>query len=499
MTRTNSAYSALETRFARWTHLNGAMAMLGWDREVMMPEGGNDGRSEQMATLAVIAHETLTDPALEDLIGAAEGESLGDWQKANLAEMRRQRIHATAVPADLVAAFARATAKCQMAWRRAKPENDFKSLLPSLQEVLNLTIETAKAKAPALGVSPYDALLDQYEPGGRSERIDALFADLAEFLPGFLAEALEAQARRPQPLPLAGPFEVPAQKAVGEALMRAVGFDFNHGRLDISLHPFCGGVPDDIRLTTRYDTADFTRSLMGVLHETGHAMYERGLPAEWRSQPVGLARGMALHESQSLLIEMQASRSREVIGYMAPLLREAFLADGPAWEAENLYRVYTTVKPDFIRVDADEVTYPSHVILRYRLERAMVDGQLALADLPGAWNDGMKSLLGIVPPTDTLGCMQDIHWMDGGWGYFPTYTMGALAAAQLFDAANRADPSIRPGLARGDFAPLMAWLRANVHSKASSATTDEILTAATGRPLGTEVFKAHLRRRYLEG
>ena len=280
-------------------------------------------------------------------------------------------------------------------------------------------------------------------------------------------------------------------------LMTRLGFDFDHGRLDISLHPFCGGTPDDVRITTRYDESDFRGALMGVLHETGHAMYERGLPAGWRRQPVGEARGMAVHESQSLLVEMQACRSREFTEFLAPVLREVFGRSGPEWEAENLYRLNTRVKRSFIRVDADEVTYPAHVILRYRLERALIDGSLVLKDLPGAWNDGMRTLLGIVPPDDRLGCLQDIHWYDGAFGYFPTYTLGAMLAAQLFDAAKRADPTILPGIAGGDFAPLFAWLRAHVHGKGSLLSAAELVMQATGRPLDARIYERHLETRYL--
>jgi carboxypeptidase Taq len=281
--------------------------------------------------------------------------------------------------------------------------------------------------------------------------------------------------------------------------MESLGFDFSAGRLDVSAHPFCGGTPDDVRLTTRYDEADFAPALMGVLHETGHALYERGLPAAWRRQPVGAARGMSIHESQSLIVEMQACRSRSFLAFAAPLIREAFGGEGPAWAPDNLWRLYGAVEPGFIRVDADEVTYPAHVVLRYGLEKAMIAGDLAPADLPGAWNDGMVHLLGLVPPDDRLGCLQDIHWYDGAWGYFPTYTLGALTAAQLFAAAVVAEPGIPAALGRGDFGPLLAWLRVNVHAKGSLLSTDELIVAATGRPLDTEVFKRHLRRRYLEG
>jgi carboxypeptidase Taq len=367
---------------------------------------------------------------------------------------------------------------------------------PSLGEILRLTREVAEVKSQALGVLPYDALLDQYEPDGRSAAIDTIFDDLESFLPGFLTQAVARQ--RPAPARPSGPFPADRQKALGLRMMETLGFDFDHGRLDVSHHPFCGGTGDDVRVTTRYDETDFVKSLMGVLHETGHALYERGLPVEWRCQPVGRARSMSLHESQSLLMEMQACRSREFLSFAAPLMAEAFAASGRAgWDAETLYAINVRVDPGFIRVDADEVTYPAHVILRYRLEKQLIAGEMEAADLPTAWNSGMRDLLGLVPPDDRFGCLQDIHWYDGAFGYFPTYTLGAMTAAQLFDAAVKAVPDVRSRVGEGDFRPLLAWLRKNIHGQGSLLATDDLLTKATGRPLDTSVFKHHLMQRYL--
>jgi len=492
-----SPYQELESRFKRMAALGEAAGMLHWDMSVLMPPGGADARVEQLSALQLTTHEMKTDPVLADLLDAAEALADDDpWRAANLREMRRSWVHANAVDADLVDAMTRASSACEMVWREARPANDFARVLPYLEEVLNLSVQTAVAKAEALGRSPYEALLDQYEPDGSTDRIDALFADLSDFLPGFLDKALSRQTAQGEGVMPEGPFPSDKQRALGERLMGALGFDFDAGRLDVSLHPFCGGVPGDVRITTRYTEDDFTQSLMGVLHETGHALYEMGLPADWRYQPVGSARGMALHESQSLLIEMQACRSREYLEFAAPLMRETFDGNGPAWEVDNLYRLYTKVDRSFIRVDADEVTYPAHVILRYRLERALIGGDMKLGDLPGAWNDGMEELLGIRPPEDRLGCLQDIHWYDGAWGYFPTYTMGAMAAAQLFAAAKETHPDIPEAISTGDFAPLVGWMRENLHTRASSGSTDELLQAATGKPLGTDAFKGHLEVRY---
>ena len=495
---TGRSYGALEQRFARLGALQEASAMLQWDNDAMMPNGGADSRQVQLSTLGVICHDMLTAPDLPDLLDGAESEELLDpWQRANLSEMRRAWLHATAVPVDLVEASVKAGLSCEMIWRDARKANDFAAVRPALERVLELTREVAAAKAAKLGKTPYDALLDSYEPGGSAAEIDRIFGELARFLPDTINAAIERQAALPAPIQPEGPFSIESQRQVGRKLMATLGFDFERGRLDVSTHPFCGGTPDDVRLTTRYSDDDFARSMMGVLHETGHALYEQGLPKPWRRQPVGGARGMSMHESQSLLMEMQACRSLEFLSFVAPLLRDSFGGSGPVWEPENLYRLATRVRRSLIRVDADEATYPAHVILRYRLEQAMIGGDLKVSDLPGAWRSEMRALIGVEPPDDKDGCLQDIHWYSGAWGYFPTYTLGAMTAAQLFDAATTQIPAIRPSIANGDFAPLLGWLRPHVHGRASSVTAAQILTDATGGPLGADAFERHLTKRYL--
>jgi carboxypeptidase Taq len=495
------AYKRLERRFHDIAVLGDTIRMLHWDQATMMPPGGAEARSEQLARLEVLRHERLTAPDVATLLADAEARASGldPWQSANLREMRRIADQADAVPEDLVAAHSRASSMCEITWRDARRNSDFAAVRAELQTVLDLTRETAAARAAALGGSLYDALLSEYEPGGNTAAIDALFDDLSAFLPGFLDEVLAHQAASAAPQKPEGPFAIDTQRALCREMAVAVGLDFESARMDESAHPFSSGVPEDTRITVRFNEDDFSDGLMAVLHETGHAMYERGRPADWRYQPVGRARGMVVHESQSLLVEMQACRSREFYEWAAPRLRQAFGGKGGAWEKANLHRLAIRVEPGHIRVDADEVTYPAHVILRYRLETALLSGDLVIADLPGAWNEGIRGLLGITPPDDRRGCLQDIHWYSGAWGYFPTYTLGALAAAQIFDAAVRDEPAVLPGLARGDFAPLMAWLRRNVHAQGSRLSTDALLVEATGRPLDATAFKRHLRRRYLDG
>jgi carboxypeptidase Taq len=495
------AYRLLEERHRRMSALAGAQSVLSWDRSTMMPAGGADSRAEQMAALAVLLHEQKTDAALGALLDEADAEraALDPWQTANLREMQRAWRHARAVPAELVEALSRASSAAEMRWRDAREKSDFASLAPLLADLVALVREEAAAKSEAFGCTPYEALLDDYDPGRKVAEIDALFAHLESILPPLLEAVLEKQARAPAPIAPTGPFRDETQHVLGRRLMQILHFDFEHGRLDVSHHPFTGGVPDDVRITTRYRADDFTSSVMAVIHETGHAQYERGLPAAWRGQPVGRSLGMTLHESQSLLFEMQAGRSDAFLRFAAPLFGEILEGSGAAWQAENLIRLYRRVSRGLIRVEADEVTYPLHVLLRYRLERALVEKELEVADLPSVWNAEMTRLVGATPPDDARGVLQDIHWPSGAFGYFPTYTLGALAAAQLFDAARRAEPDLVPGLGRGDFAPLLAWLRAHVHGEGSLRSSAELIERATGAPLGTEVFEAHLRARYLDG
>jgi carboxypeptidase Taq len=494
-----TAYQQLEARFHHLGAIEEAIGVLNWDSATMMPAGGAATRAEQLATLSVLAHQQLTAGKTRDLLAEAEAQSdtLDPWQQGNLREMRRRCAHAAAVPADLVDAVSRVSSECETVWRKARPADDFPAVLPSLEEMLRLQREVAAAKADRLGARPYEALLDRYEPGGKVAVIDQLFGQVADFLPDLIEAALARQAARQPLAEPPGPFPIAAQREAAARLMEAIGFDFAHGRLDISAHPFCSGAPDDVRITTRYDEGDFIKALMGVLHETGHALYKRNLPKRWRLQPVGAARGMAIHESQSLLLEMQVCRSPAFMSFAAPILRAAFAAEGPGWEPEALYRRQIRVSRSLIRVEADEVTYPAHVILRYRLEQAMIAGDLAPRDLPGAWAEKSHALLGVAPDNDREGCLQDIHWYDGSWGYFPTYTLGAMIAAQLFEAARRTISDLTAAIAEGDFVPLFRWLQDRVHGQGSLLSTAELVEAASGRPLGAASFERHLRNRYL--
>lgn len=494
-----NAYDRLTARFARIATINEASSMLGWDAAAMMPRGGAAARGDQLAVLAGLAHGLLARGEVGDDLTEAEaaGEDPDPWRAANLRLMRHAYTRATALPPALVEAQARVNSACEKVWREARRRSDFALVAGDLGQVVSLAREAAVALGKALGLAPYDALMDGHQHGLRVAEVTPVFADYETFLRRVLPEAEERQARLPAPQPAVGPFPVAAQEALCRRLAEQLGLDFDHARLDRSEHPFSGGTPTDVRITTRYDEADFTQAVLAVVHETGHALYERGLPASHRRQPVGEAAGMAAHESQSLIVEMQACRSDAFLAWLGPELHRAFGGDPRPYRADNLARLWRHVSRGFIRVDADEMTYPAHVILRFRLEQALIAGDLTVPDLPGAWNDGFRDLLGLVPPDDVRGCLQDIHWYDGAFGYFPNYTLGAMAAAQLMAAARHALPELDQSLSHGDLGPLLGWLREKVHHLASLLDFNGLLRAATGKPLDPSDFEAHLTARYL--
>lgn len=499
-TEADDSYPKLVERFRRLARFRDVEAILYWDRAVMMPPGAGEARAAQLAALDGARHEMLAGEETGALIEAAGARhGLGPWETANLREMRRAHRHATAIDGALSAALVTAGARCEMVWREARAKRDFETVRAEFAGLLGLVREAALAKAAALGLDPYDALLDAHDPGLGRATIDPLFDELRDFLPALLERVLARQAGdKGVPTP-SGPIPTERQRALGLRMMDVMGVDPAWARLDISAHPFCGGTPEDIRITTRFDEHDFASGLFAVVHEAGHALYERGLPESWRDQPVGAACGMSVHESQSLLMEMMVGRSRAFARFAAPVFREVLGVAGPAWQADALYRAFTRIKKGLVRVEADEVSYPLHVILRYQLEAAMVEGALEAADLPGAWNEGMERLLGRVPSHDGEGCLQDIHWYQGAFGYFPAYAIGAVLAAQFFAAAIRADPEIEAAIGRGDLTRLHAWLARNVRAKASLPTPRDLVIEATGKPLDATDLRRHLEARYVDG
>jgi carboxypeptidase Taq len=493
---THPAYAALSATFTRLYRLGHLSAIAGWDQATMMPPKGNAARGAALAELQVLMHQTLTDPKLRSALDAAQTEALDAFEQASLREMRRAWDAANSLPESLVEAQSLATSKAEHAWRTQRPANDWAGFLENWGTVVALVRQEAQLLSQARGVSPYDALMDKYEPGMRSADIERLFAEIKTWLPGLIRAVRERQANEPVRVPQ-GPFPVERQRALGLAVMQRLGFDFQGGRLDVSTHPFCGGVPEDVRVTTRYTEDDFTRSLMGVIHETGHARYEQNLPRAWVHLPVGQARSMGIHESQSLAFEMQLGRHPGFLAHLSPLLRE-HLGAQPALEPENLARLYTRVEPGLIRVDADELTYPAHIILRFEIERALIDGEIEAADVPALWDEKMRAYLDLDTRSNFRdGCMQDIHWPLGAFGYFPSYTLGALYAAQWFAAMRRETPELDRQIAAGELQTVFDWLHTHIWSQASLWPTETLVRRATDEALNPAHFRAHLEQRYL--
>jgi len=492
-------YQQLEQEFRRLHAFRGAADILRWDAAVMMPRGSAEVRGEQLAALETESHSILSSPRLSRLLDRAEAnlQGLEPWQVANLREMRRDRDHAIATPASLVSRLAKATSRAEVRWLEAKQKSDFALFAPHLEEVIALVRDKAGLLGQALGLAPYDALIDEFSPGLTVAEIDSVFRTLGRRLPALIQEAISLQAAR-QPLPLTGRFPVSKQRGLAAELMRNLGFSFERGRLDESEHPFTGGVPGDIRLTTRFDPVDPFSGLMGVLHETGHALYDLGLPDSWRGQPVGRDRGMAMQESQSLFLEMIIGRSRAFLAYLRPLLEKAFSVQGPEWEVENLYRLLSRVRRGAIRVDADELTYPVHIMIRYELEKQIFSGELKVAELPAAWNDALERRLGVRAQNDVEGCLQDVHWAVGSFGYFPSYALGEVIAGQLYERLRNARPALNREIETGDFHGVLQWLREHVHAKAASVAATDLIKQVTGRQLSAASWLRYAEAKYLE-
>jgi carboxypeptidase Taq len=492
-------YQQLEQEFRRLHAFRGAASLLRWDAAVMMPRGSAHVRGEQLAALDAECHALLTSPKVSRLIERAQANQsqLEDWQLANLREMRRERDRAIATPLSLVTRFARATSVAEVRWLEAKQENNFALFAPHLEEVVALTRDKAQVLSQALGLAPYDALIDGFSPGFLSAELDALFRVVGRRLPSLIRDAIELQAERP-PLPIAGKVGVSKQRALAIEVMRALGFPFDRGRLDEASHAFTEGVWGDVRVTTRFDVTDPFTGLMGVLHEVGQAMYDLGLPEAWRDQPVGRDRGMALEEGQSLLLEMLIGRSRPFLQWLRPLLEKHFGATGPEWNVENLYHTLTRVRRSAIRADADELTYPVHIMVRYELEKQILDGTLPVRDLPGAWGDALERRLGLRPANDAEGCLQDVHWAVGSFGYFPSYALGGFIAAQLYESLRAEAEHFDAEIAAGRFGGLFDWLRRNVHARGASVGAQELIRDATGKSLTAAPWLRYAEAKYLE-
>ena len=474
--------------------LDSAKQLLEWDQETYMPAAGAEARARALATLAGIEHEKLTAPELaavtEEVAAGADAD--GEWA-AQARQARRRIRRAAALPKRLAEELAEASSTGLAAWQDARRRRDFAPFAAPLSGLIALKREEAACLARRDGASdgarPYDALLDDYEPGATEAELVPLFAELrGRLVP--LVRAVVDSGHVVDESPARGDFRLEDQRLLGQEVAAAIGFDFAAGRLDRSAHPFCVGIARrDVRLTWRGQEDDFRSALMGVLHEMGHGLYDQGLPEEWEGTPLGEPASTAVHESQSRLWEILVGRGRPFLRWLAPRLRGSF---GQEADVDRLWPALHAIRPSLIRVEADEATYNLHVLVRFELERALFAGALDVPELPAAWDDLYQEVLGIRAPDAHDGVLQDLHWGAGFFGYFPTYTLGTLASVQLFAAARRALGDLDAQLERGEFAPLLGWLRENVHRHGARYLPRELLARASGEPLSAAPFLAYL-------
>jgi carboxypeptidase Taq len=484
----------LRERLATISDVYSAASVLAWDRQTYMPEGGVRGRAEQLASLARLAHEMVVSPETGALLDGAGEREPGSDEAAFLRLARREHGRASRLTSRLVAETSRATALAEAAWVRARDESDWSLFAPHMERVLALKQEEA---GYIDGDHPYDAMLDRYEPGASTKRLRIMFDELkAGIVP--LVRDVSARLGEDRTVPLRGQFDEAVQEAFGRDVISSFGYDWSRGRQDRAIHPFCinFGGPGDVRITTRFDRKLLSVALFASCHEAGHALYEQGVTPSYSRTPLAGGVSMGVHESQSRLWENLVARSRPFWSHFHPRLSAAFALDGV--DLETLYRAVNAVRPSEIRTEADELTYDLHVLLRFELEVALFEEDLAVADLPEAWNAKMEKYLGIIPENDALGVLQDTHWAIGYFGYFPAYTVGNVLSVQLFEAAVDGRPEILPEMERGEFGTLLGWLRENIHRHGKKYEPDDLIEAATGYPPDTGPYLHYLNTKFGE-
>jgi carboxypeptidase Taq len=478
--------------------LNSTESLLGWDERTKLPPAAGEYRAEQMSYLAGFIHKKQTAPEVGDwLAELADSPLASDPHSdtgANIVNLKRDYDRKTKLPQALVEELAKLSVLGQQLWVEARKANDFARFLPLLER----TIELKRQEAAAIGYEeePYDALLDEFEPGAKTAEVAQVLTGLREQLVPLVA-AIANSSRRPNLNVLRGKVPVEFQEQFGRRCAAAIGFDFNQGRLDITNHPFCAGMgPRDVRLTTRYEESFLPGALFSTLHEAGHGIYEQGLQAEHYGLPTGEAVSLGVHESQSRMWENFVGRSRAFWEHFFPIAQQTFGEALASVALDEFYFAINDVRPSLIRTESDEVTYNLHILIRFELELALINNELTVADLPAAWHAKYREYLGIQSPTDADGVLQDVHWSSGAFGYFPTYSLGNLYAAQFFEKAQQDLGDLHEMFSRGEFSPLREWLRSNIHSQGRRYPAAELGRRVTGQPLSHDALMRHLRRKF---
>lgn len=492
-----AAFDSLKEEFNEIAVLATCESILGWDEVTYMPEGGAEHRANQKSLLAGLVHNRSTAPKIDDLLKEVEASDLvknGDPVAANIRELRRGYDKMVKMPESLVKEITKVTSLAHAVWVDARKKNDFKSFLPHLKRIIELKVQ--EAEAVGYEKEPYDALMDDYEPNATSAQVSQVFIALRSELVPIIEKIAGAPAKCPVEI-IEREFPVDAQKSFVEAAAAAIGYDFGTGRLDITTHPFCTTIgPGDVRITTRYNPNRLNDGLFGVLHEAGHGIYEQNLPKDQFGLPTSEACSLGIHESQSRMWENLVGRSKAFWEHLFPAAVKAFPGALSKVSLDEFYFAINDVRPSFIRVEADEVTYNLHIMLRFEMELAMIRGDLKAEDVPAVWNEKFKDYFGLEVPDDRMGCLQDVHWSAGLMGYFPTYALGNLYASQLYDAADRDLGDLHSKFRKGSFDELRHWLNKNIHAHGRRYPATQLVEQVTGQPITAEPLLKYLTGKF---
>ncbi len=490
----DKAYQELKKIFEKKSILSDIDSILQWDLSTTMPEKSRENRAKQLSLLSELKCEIFSDTKIKRLFKNVNKDKLSNIDYSNLNEMKKVFTYFTSVPQNLIKKKTEMVAKCEGKWRKAKTLKNFNFVKKELSELIEVVKEESKFLSETYECSKYDALLKCYEYSFNTKQIEILFEDLKNFINQKYDTIIKNQKDCHYDNINISEKE---QFELSKFFMKKLGFDFRRGRLDKSAHPFCGGSVGDVRITTRINNENNFSAFEAVMHETGHALYEQNLPKNWSYQPAGKSGGMALHESQSLFIEMQIMKSKEFINYLTKILNQKFLKQKPKVNFNNLYNKFNKVEKNFIRVEADEVTYPLHIILRFNIEKQIIENDVKVEELPDIWNSEFKKIFKIEIDNDSNGCLQDIHWYAGLIGYFPTYTLGALISAQFAHQFRKEVNNLNEFISNGDFKIINLWLKKNIHQKASFYSTNEIIRMVTGESLSLNYFTKYLNKKYI--